>query len=61
MSEDLKQRLLTAIVAFNLVLIAYQVIWNSNPFSVTGLLLGIVLGAAAGGATFGIQHFLANR
>jgi hypothetical protein len=60
MDESQKQRVMVAIVAFNLTIITYQLVFNMNlfgfPFTVIKLLLGLVLAAVVGGAAyFGAQ------
>ncbi len=53
MDEQQKQRVMMAIVAFNIVIIAFQIIFNSGlfgfPFSVGRLLIGLVIAAVVGG------------
>lgn len=53
MDERNKQALLIAILVFNVVVILFQLIFNTGEgFSFLKLLLGIAIGAAIGGATF---------
>ncbi len=56
MDEQQKQRVMMAIVAFNMVIIAYQIIFNSGlfgfPFSVGKLLIGLVVAAVIGGVAY---------
>lgn len=61
MDEELKQKILVSVIAFNLTVLIYQLLLNSNPFTVGGLLLGLLLGAVVGGVTFGVMGFLQNR
>lgn len=61
MDDSLKQKTLIALAAFNLTIIAYQILLNSNPFSWGRLAVGLVLSLAAGGIAFGIAHVLGNR
>lgn len=53
MDEQIKQAVLYAILAFNLVVIVFQLALNSGEsFSYVKLLLGILLGAAIAGGVF---------
>lgn len=61
MDEELKQKVLVAAVAFNLTVVAYQVLFNSASFSMVRLFLAFLLGAVIGGIAFGVMHFLQNR
>ena len=61
MDDALKQKVLIAAVAFNLTVVAYQLLFNSSRFSIVGLLLAFLLGAVVGGIAFGITHFIQNR
>ncbi len=62
MDEQTKQALLIAVLAFNVVIILFQVLLNGFPgiivkeFSGWRLLGGIVLAAAAGGGIFAVMR-----
>lgn len=60
MDENLKQRLLMAVLAFNITIIVYQIGFNSglfgNDYSHVKLAIGLVAAAAVGGAAYlGVQ------
>ena len=61
MDEELKQKVLVSLVAFNCAVVFYQLLFNSNPFSLLGLLTGMLIAAVVGGVAFGVMHFLQNR
>lgn len=53
MDERQKQRVLMAVVAFNVVAMAYQFVFNTFPtFTYPKLLLAVGLGAVAGGLAY---------
>jgi hypothetical protein len=62
MDESQKQRVMLAIVAFNLTIITYQLIFNMNMFGFTftwvKLALGLVLAAVVGGAAYVGAQFM---
>jgi hypothetical protein len=57
MDEDLKQRILPALLVFNVVIIAYQLIFNYLSFSWLKFLLGAVIAGGCAGAAY----FFAGR
>ncbi len=61
MDEATKQKALFALIAFNATVVLYQLAFNSSPFSFPKLLVGLLIGAAIGGITFGVVHFLQGR
>lgn len=62
MDEQTKQALLVAILAFNIVIILFQVLFNGFPGIIIGafdplrLLVGIVLAAVVGGGIFAVMR-----
>ena len=60
MDEQMKQPLLIGILVANIVFIGYQFIFNWNPFTYSGALLGLLVGAAVGGGVFAAMFFM-NR
>ena len=56
MDEQRKQCILMAILVFNLIIIAFQIVFNSglfgNEFSWLKLLIGLVVAAVAAGITY---------
>ena len=60
MDEVTKQKLLFSVVAFNIVVVLYQIIANSNPFSWGRLLIGMLIGAVVAGIVFGVMHFMSR-
>ena len=58
MDEQLKQPLLVGVLIANIVFIAYQFLFNMNPFSYSLAFLGLVIGVALGGAAFAAMYFL---
>jgi hypothetical protein len=60
--EQRKQQLLISFIAFNLVVILYQLAFNSglfhHPFAWSKMLLSLVLGLVAAGIAFGAVRFL---
>ncbi|MEM8677945.1 MAG: hypothetical protein AAGF97_01200 [Planctomycetota bacterium] len=61
MDEDVKQKVMVSAIVFSAIVFLYQIILNSNPFSFPKLMLGVVVAAAIGGATYGVMHYLENR
>ena len=61
MDEQLKQPLLVGILTANIVFIAYQFLFNMNPFSYSVAFLGLVVGVALGGAVFAAMYFLSRE
>tara|TARA_B100000809_G_scaffold212357_2_gene216295 strand:+ start:526 stop:891 length:366 start_codon:yes stop_codon:yes gene_type:complete len=57
MDEELKQPLLISIFVANGVIVAYQVVFNSNPFTYSSAFLGVLIGAAIGGSIFAAMYF----
>jgi hypothetical protein len=61
MDETLKRRVMFAIVAFNLTIILYQLIFNSGvfgfPFTWGKLAIGLVIAAAAAGVGYAVAQF----
>ena len=57
MDEELKQPLFTSIFVANGVIVAYQVIFNRNPFTYSSAFLGVLIGAAIGGSIFAAMYF----
>ena len=59
MNEQLKQRVMTAVVGFNLTIIAYQLGFNwGEDFSWTKLLLGLVIAVVVGGVVYVGMQFM---
>ena len=62
MDDAQKQRLLVAIIAFNLTVLIFQVVFNMGMFGFAftwgKLALAVVLGAVVGGGTYGAMQFL---
>lgn len=62
MDEQAKQALLVAVLAFNIVIILFQVLFNGFPgfisdtFTVPKLLGGLLLAAAIGGGIFAVMR-----
>lgn len=56
MDEELKQRALISVWIFSIVVIIYQVLFNSSVgvFSYGKMTMGAVLGLMAGGIVFGV-------
>ena len=57
MDDVTKQNLMYSVIAFNIVVVAFQIFANSNPFVFSKLLFGLLLGAVVGGVVFGVMHF----
>ena len=57
MDEELKQPLFISILVANGVIVAYQVIFNRNPFTYSSAFLGVLFGAAIGGSIFAAMYF----
>jgi hypothetical protein len=57
MDDDLKQKLLPPLLAFNVVIITFQLIFNFSNFSWLKFLLGAAIAAVAAGAAY----FLSGR
>ena len=60
MDEELKEKLLPAVAAFSLTMVAYQFVRGFQT-SLPSVMLGVLIAGAIGGATFGIMHYLQNR
>lgn len=62
MDDLTKQKAMFAFIAFNLAVVAFQIVFNTGLFGFeiawSKFLLAIVFGAVAGGVTFGIVHVL---
>ena len=58
MDEVTKQKLMYSLIAFNITVVGYQVIFNSDPFAWSRLAMGILAGVVVGGIVFGVMHFL---
>ncbi len=55
MDEKQKQRVMAAVLVFNLILIFYQIFFNGflfGEFTIVKLLIGLLLSAAGAGATY---------
>lgn len=52
MNEELKQPLLISLLVANGVIVAYQFIFNRNPFTYSSAFFGILTGAVIGGGVF---------
>ena len=57
MDEQLKQRVLMAVLAFNLIIIAYQILFNSglvfgDAFSWGRLAIGLLIAVAGAGVAY---------
>lgn len=62
MDEELKQRLIYAIVAFCWVVIPFQWIFNSGAGFSWGLaFLGVFLGLVSGGIAYGVTVMMQDR
>jgi hypothetical protein len=61
MDEATKQKAMFAFIAFNIVVVLFQLLFNSSPFAWTRLFLGLVIGGLVAGATYGITHYFQNR
>ena len=56
MEEDVKQRVLAAVLAWNLTIIGYQIFFNWSDFSILKFLLGVLIASAiAAGVFFGMK------
>jgi hypothetical protein len=60
MDEVTKQKVMYSLIAFNITVVAYQLIFNSDPFVWTKLAMGLLAGAIVGGIVFGVMHFLSQ-
>ena len=60
MDDVTKQKIMFSVIAFNIVVVAYQLALNSNPFVFSKLIIGLLIGAAVGGLVFGVMHFLSR-
>lgn len=59
MDESQKQRIMLAIIAFNITIIGYQLIFNMGAsFTIIKLLAGLVLAAGVAGAAYGAAMFM---
>ena len=61
MDEQIKQPLLLGIAVGNIVLIGYQFLFNWDPFKYGSAFLGLLIGAAVGGAVFLAMYFLGRE
>ena len=60
--EETKQPLLAAVLAFNVVFMGYQFMFNWYPnFTLSGALLGALTGAVTGGAVFGVMYYIGRQ
>lgn len=60
MDEVTKQKVMYSLIAFNITVVGYQLVFNSNPFVVSKLVIGLLVGAVVGGIVFGAMHFLSR-
>jgi hypothetical protein len=60
MDDVTKQNVMVSAIAFNITVVAYQLVFNSDPFQWSKLLIGILAGALLGGVVFGGMHFLSR-
>ena len=60
MDEVTKQKVMYSLIAFNITVVAYQLIFNSDPFVWAKLAMGLLAGAIVGGIVFGVMHFLSQ-
>ena len=60
MDEELKQPLLVSVLVANIIIVAYQLIFNLSPFHWGTAFMGVLIGAAIGGAVFAAMFFM-NR
>ncbi len=59
MDDATKQKVMFSLVAFNIWVVAYQILFNSNPFSWGNLFIkGFLPGAGIAGVIFGVMHYL---
>lgn len=61
MDESIKQNAMIAFLVFNVTVIGYQVVLNSNPFSYGRLFLGLGIGAVAAGIAYGVAYVMSQR
>ena len=60
MDDVTKQKLMFSVIAFNIVVVAYQLLFNSNPFEFSRLIIALLIGAVVGGIVFGVMHFMSR-
>lgn len=64
MDEETKQQVLVSVIVMALTVTIYQIVFNSGmiagDFSWIKLVLAVIIGAAAGGATYGVMKAM-NR
>lgn len=60
MDDVTKQKIMFSVIAFNIVVVAYQLVFNSDPFEFSNLIKGLLIGAAVGGLVFGVMHFVSR-
>ncbi len=59
MDDATKQKTMYAFIAFNITVVLYQILFNSNPFSWLNLILkGFLPAVVIAGIVFGVMHFL---
>jgi hypothetical protein len=60
MDEVTKQKLMYSVIAFNITVVAYQLVFNSDPFVWAKLAIGLLSGVVVGGIVFGVMHFVSR-
>ena len=60
MDDVTRQKLMFSLVGFNITVVLYQLIFNSDPFSYARLGIGMAISAVVGGIIFGVMHFLSR-